>query len=742
MDISTTALALAGAGYPVFPCNAKERRPYTSHGFKDATTNAAQVAAWWAEWPDALVGMPTGAVSGVYVLDIDVKNGKNGFDTLKRLGYELPDTRTHWTRSGGCHLLFTAPQGMRMKTDAGVLGEGLDRRGDGGFIFWWPATGGLVTGAGLTPPPVWMMRDCGAPPNTVLDSTVPAPLGLSDDTLRGMLHTLSPDDYAAYDKWVAVGAALHHETDGGLNGLALWDEISQVWPGYAGSEVLQSKWASFGRYSGAPKTMRSVMPPDLSVFNDPPRPELSVGVAPTSRMVTGNVFAAPEDQAKMWAGFVYVTEENKISTPSGSMLGPEQFKNMFGGLAYVVGADNSKTTDDAWKAFTHSQALRHTKVDRMAFRPEKPPSSVFEQDGETYLNTYRDLKIRRTQGDITPFLNHLEKILPVPRDRAIVLAYCAAIVQYPGVKFQWCPLIQGVPGNGKSLLSFCVQYAVGAKYSHMPRADQLIEKFNSWLVGKIFIGVEDIYVPHSRDEVIEVLKPWITNRVLPIRDMGRAETMREVCCNWIMNSNHKDALRKTENDRRFAVFYCAQQTKADLARDNMGAEYFSRIYGWLRDQDGFAIVAEYLASYAIPAEFGLDCLLSRAPDTSSTAEALELGLGRVEQEVMEAIHSCRAGFCGGWVNSQALDQLLGERKMDALVPRNRRKDLLNTLGYTWHPALRNGRASTLVNGARPVLFIKVGHVSANLSESGAIGVAYLSAQEVAGGSAATFSRRA
>ncbi len=92
-NTSTTlaaALAYAAHGLPVFPClneptdPKQHKRPLTKNGFKDAKTDADAIRRWWRRWPDALIGMPTGASSGVAVLDLDTKNGKNGFVAVRR----------------------------------------------------------------------------------------------------------------------------------------------------------------------------------------------------------------------------------------------------------------------------------------------------------------------------------------------------------------------------------------------------------------------------------------------------------------------------------------------------------------------------------------------------------------------------------------------------------------------------------------------------------------------------------
>jgi len=148
-NFAELAAPLVAHGYPVFPLK-PDKRPHVAGGFKSATTDAKQIAAWAAQWPAALVGVPTGKASGLFVLDVDVKNGKDGFSTLQAKGWSLPATRTHRTKKGGgVHYLFRAPDGLPLKSSTSRLGGGLDTRGDGGYIVWWPAHGGEVEHADI-----------------------------------------------------------------------------------------------------------------------------------------------------------------------------------------------------------------------------------------------------------------------------------------------------------------------------------------------------------------------------------------------------------------------------------------------------------------------------------------------------------------------------------------------------------------------------------------------------------------
>src|SRR5258708_36231359 len=73
------ALAYAARGWRVFPC--EQRRPLTSNGFKDASSDPDHVRSWWSRHPDAWVGFWPGP-SDIAALDIDMKNGKDGLATF------------------------------------------------------------------------------------------------------------------------------------------------------------------------------------------------------------------------------------------------------------------------------------------------------------------------------------------------------------------------------------------------------------------------------------------------------------------------------------------------------------------------------------------------------------------------------------------------------------------------------------------------------------------------------------
>lgn len=136
--LGDAAVVYAGRGWAVFPVKACGKTPLTAHGCKDATTDAATVTAWWSRWPQANVGIATGAASGLVAIDLDVPDGGETFMELQRR--HGPAGSPLWARtgSGGWHALYAHP-GVDIPNSAGRLGSGVDIRGDGGYIVAAPS---------------------------------------------------------------------------------------------------------------------------------------------------------------------------------------------------------------------------------------------------------------------------------------------------------------------------------------------------------------------------------------------------------------------------------------------------------------------------------------------------------------------------------------------------------------------------------------------------------------------------
>jgi hypothetical protein len=182
----TAALALAEQGFATFPCRAN-KHPATPHGFKDASSDPADLRHLWRAFPGPLLGLPTGAENGFDALDIDPRHG--GDEWLDANRNTLPPTRTHRTRSGGTHFLFQHHPVVR--NSESKIAPGVDTRGEGGYIIWWPSFGGDVLDA--APPADWpaqLVAVLTPPPRTALPPALPPLRSDATDRARVLAFTM------------------------------------------------------------------------------------------------------------------------------------------------------------------------------------------------------------------------------------------------------------------------------------------------------------------------------------------------------------------------------------------------------------------------------------------------------------------------------------------------------------------------------------------------------------------------
>ena len=132
------ALAFAARGWPVFPCQHGRKTPATAHGHLDATTDPAQITAWFTRHPHWNLAVATGA-PGPDVLDVDqhgpAGNGYAAFRRLARAG--LLDGASAYVRtpSGGLHAYFTGTS----QRNGHLPAAHLDFRAAGGYVLAPPS---------------------------------------------------------------------------------------------------------------------------------------------------------------------------------------------------------------------------------------------------------------------------------------------------------------------------------------------------------------------------------------------------------------------------------------------------------------------------------------------------------------------------------------------------------------------------------------------------------------------------
>jgi hypothetical protein len=246
------ALRYALLGWHVLPLDPGTKKPLgrlARNGFHDATTDEAQIRAWWTSEPTAGVGVAMKA-SGLVAVDIDPRNG--GLETMERLeamhGPIASDVLAY-TGGGGEHRVFAAALVEHLP---GTLGAGVDLKADGyiaveptihpsGRTYAWESSSDPLDGIVPSTLPAWI-RDMGrqAPALPVAAVQVP-PIRpqRQRDALEALQH-INADDR---DTWVQVGQAINNEMPG-ADGFALWDAWSQQSAKYDAQDQLRV-WRSF-----------------------------------------------------------------------------------------------------------------------------------------------------------------------------------------------------------------------------------------------------------------------------------------------------------------------------------------------------------------------------------------------------------------------------------------------------------------------------------------------------------------
>lgn len=127
------ALLYASRGWKVHPLKPNTKVPLFTGWQQKATTDPAQIEAWWDEWPDANVGLLSGSIG--IIVDVDCKHGQPGLETWARLEGENGKTETACVRSpsGGNHYYYSLPPGVVVGNSPLVAGL-IDIRANGGNI--------------------------------------------------------------------------------------------------------------------------------------------------------------------------------------------------------------------------------------------------------------------------------------------------------------------------------------------------------------------------------------------------------------------------------------------------------------------------------------------------------------------------------------------------------------------------------------------------------------------------------
>lgn len=398
-------------------------------------------------------------------------------------------------------------------------------------------------------------------------------------------------------------------------------------------------------------------------------------------------YASIEMQKELFKHCVYLWKSGLIFDSSRyQVLDRDAFNGLYNHYSYALDWDGEKYTKSAYEAFRESKAYIPMSCEDVLYEPNREYGEILEGlkysgfPDSKFVNAFAVPEVDSRSGDATRFEEFVDKLFPDRNDKKIILSYMASIVQNKGKKVRWCPVIQGTQGNGKTTLMRIVEQAIGHQVSSVQSAKKIFgDNFNGWLEGKLFVGIDELKKVHYKDNVDD-LNDMVTNHRISIRKMYCDPVQRGNYTNFMICTNHKDAVEVNGDTRRWCIFYTPQQCHDDLVRDGLTKEYFSELNEWL-DSEGFAIVTNYLQNFEINEEYN-PINHSRAPETSSTADATIDSLPTSVQKIKEAVDEGLQGFRNGFISSCAVSAILGYKP----TRWNEISEGLDKLGYMKIPS--------------------------------------------------------
>jgi hypothetical protein len=308
-------------------------------------------------------------------------------------------------------------------------------------------------------------------------------------------------------------------------------------------------------------------------------------------------------------------------------------------------------------------------VERSIYMPGE--GSLFTFDGSPVANEYDDRFVPKRvprnswssaeEEAVSLAERHCAALFPDDRDRGVLLSAFSHIVKYPGKRLRYAILLQGAEGDGKTWFMHLLGAVLGSKNVTPLSAEALQEKYNGWAAGSQICFFEEIrLLGHSKFDVLNRIKPVITNDVVSIRRMNTDAYPAPNTSTKVLTTNFRDALPLDGGDSRFLILMSQFQTKCDLGEFlSDKPDHFDKLYGALRH--GGAL-REWLIEQPVHPEFRQD---GRAPESVGRREMLEESMSEIDSAVADIIEDGEVGTSRAACSVRLLLRKLSEQGLPA-----------------------------------------------------------------------------
>lgn len=349
-----------------------------------------------------------------------------------------------------------------------------------------------------------------------------------------------------------------------------------------------------------------------------------------------------------WEDWVYVAHEDKFKRLSSSAsVKPAAFNMLMAEEDTFVGK----------RKFTPAKYAREVAGVRAVQYSMYAPQfgQFFNYDGDDCVNTYRLESVPKAASVWSElYQQHLEMLFPY--DHKVIVQWMAWVVRNHGRKVLWALLLKGVQGDGKSTVARMMKAAMGLANTREISMSELNSEFSSWSSGHCLGIIEEVRVSgQNRHKVMDKLKPLITNPEINVVRKGQDGHTVLNTANYMLLTNHDDALALDNGDRRYGVFFTQFEDREALPH----ADYWDKLHraindrpeevrGWLESID----LSDFdpMRAPAMTEAKRKMMFASRGYDVDTLAEAIALGGAGIH----EMTFSCTA------INKSIVENHLGK----------------------------------------------------------------------------------
>lgn len=259
-----------------------------------------------------------------------------------------------------------------------------------------------------------------------------------------------------------------------------------------------------------------------------------------------------------------------------------------------------------------------SKGNILSYNPSKKPGNYVLKNGERYINTHVPTYIIPQKGDVGPWLDYIQHLIPDKEERHQLMKWCATLVAKPSIKMHYgVLLISETQGVGKSTLGERILVPLMGEWNTSSPTEKVVVEsaFNDWCAQKRLAVVHEIYSGQSA-KAYNTLKSVITDKYILVNKKFLPSFTVENWLHVFACSNTLRAIKLSSDDRRWFVPKVTEEKK--------NAKYWKAFNQWLNDEKGLEKIYQWFIDFAAKNE----CVSQGedAPWTTVKQEVIEEGL--------------------------------------------------------------------------------------------------------------------